>query len=245
MMAGLIAYLPKCPSVSREALRERGLGDLLDSSVDPVPVATTKGPDGGAGMLVTFCGAIPLPPPAYDAVTQEWLEAPADGEQQRGRYWLGYVKTAKPTAHDLQRGTLIDGEPVLLADGQQWIVPCCEYAPKRLTRDTETGRETKVVASDHKLWVDWSNALFQTFVSNSFQVLVEKDRVVQIPNGLGYAALCLTKNYRVNMDAIDLLQLVGEYEAFEIARVATGMSIVERIAGQKKTAPSSLVAAMN
>lgn len=237
-MAGIIVYIPGSARADRQSLISAGLGELLDPAVDPAYLNTVKGPDGSHGVLVAFCGAIPLPPPAYDAETQEWLEAPPDGELAKGRYWLGYVKTAKPSADVLQRSELIDGEPIRLADGNNWIVPCAEYAPKRLTRDRDTGDEARIVTDAHRLWVKWSNEIYRWFTSTGFQAAVEANRAVTIPNGFRYAALTLSKNYRVNIDVLDLLGLVEDFEAFQIARVATGMTIIERLVAQKKTTES-------
>lgn len=233
---GIMVFLPDYSGDDVAAeMKARGAGDLLDPGIEMAPIQVVKGPGGKSGMLVTFW---PFHDPrSYDPDpnVQTWLEAPPDGDLPKGRYWLGYVTAQKPTPEMLQRKTLVDGDPVVLRDNKVWIVPCCEYAPKRLTRDRDSGEETRVVSESYKHWVDWSNALYAMFVSDGFQVLVEKESIVRIPNGLGYAALCLSKNYRVNMDAIDLLQLIGEYEAFEVARVATGMALIERLLTQKKS----------
>lgn len=231
---GIMVFLPDCASTDPEQLIERGAGELLDPGIDAIGLNVVKGPGGKSGMLFTF--APYTDPRSYDEKTQTWLEAPPDGELAKGRYWVGYVTARKPTPEELQRRDLIDGEPVVLADNKVWVIPCCEFAPKRLTRDVNTGEEKRVVAEAHRQWVEWTNALFSLFVSEGFSAIVEKERVVHIPNGLGYAALTLSKNYRVNSDVVDLLGLIEEYQAFEIARVATGMSLVERIADQKKSA---------
>jgi hypothetical protein len=241
---GVMAYLPKYAGDERAELARRGLGSLLDPGIDAIFTEVRKGPDGGHGKLVTFWPG--NSPREVCLESQTWMEAPPDGDFAKGRYWVGYVRAQKPSAGELQRRELIDGEPVALADGNAWIVPCCEFAPKRLTRDRNTGAETRVVKDEYQHWVDWSNALYRVFVSDAFHTLVEKQRIVHIPNGLGFAALCLAQNYRVNQDVVDLLGLIGEYEAFEIARVATGMSIMERLLVQKKsTEPSSLEASLS
>lgn len=235
---GILVFLPDYEgSDVRAELTARGLGDLLDSNIDALPTSCRKGPSGGPGLLVTFYpGSTPR---EYDATTQTWIGAPPDGELAAGRYWLGYVTKAKPRPEDLQRPELIDGEPVALCDDRVWVIPCCEYAPKRLTRDRNTGDETRVVAAEHKRWVDWSNALYQLFVSEGFHAIVEKQSVVRIPNGLAFAALSLAKNYRVNTDVVDLLQLIDEHKAFDVARVVTGMSIIERLCHEKKNLEQS------
>lgn len=232
----LMIFVPGATGVDEAELKRIGCADLLEPGFTPLRTPCAKGPGGKAGVLVTFEPG--NAPRSYEADSQTWLEAPPDGDLPKGRYWVGYANDRKPSPEDLQRRELIDGGPVILADNKIWIVPCCEYAPKRLTRDPDTGNEKRVVTDAHKHWVDWTNALYQTFVSEDFHQLVEKDRIVRIPNGLAYAALCLSKNYRVNMDVIDLLGLVGEYQAFDIARTATGLALIEQLLLQKKSSES-------
>ena len=233
---GILIFLPDYEGDDRNELVARGLGDLVDSSVDAIFTPISKGPTGSGGKLVTFYPG--NAPREYDAKLQTWMEAPPDGELKAGRYWLGYVTKAKPRPEDFQRATLIDGEPVVLCDDKVWVIPCAEFAPKRLTRHRITGDEIKVPEDKYKHWVDWTNALYKLFVSRDFHLIVENTGHIQIPNGLGYAGLTLSQNYRVNMDVVDLLQLVNEHKAFDISRVSTGMSILERAAEQKKNSGS-------
>lgn len=228
----LMMFLPGDAGTDPNELQRRGLGDLLDPTANVIPTVIRNGPMGN-GALWTFDGM--GSPKEINRETQEWLEAPPDGELEKGRYWLGYVKGKKPTPEMLQRRDLIDGRPVVLADNKVWVIPICEYAPKRLTLDPNTGSEVAVVDAAHKYWVEWTNAIYELFVSDGFHLLVEKQQIVKIPNGLAYAGLTLSKNYRVNTVAVALLGLIGQYEAFEIARVATAMVIMEEVLLQKKS----------
>jgi hypothetical protein len=238
-MAGLMVYLPGCTGQDPQELERRGLGDLLDRSVSPIMMPILSGgPDGGSGKLVTFDGpGLSDTPRNVDTATQEWRAAPPDPEHEleAGRYWLGYVKNAKPTPEELQRKQLIDGEPVVLADGCSWVIPIADFAPERLTYDPNTGAEISVPEDRHRLFVDRANEIFAHFMSDSFHELLSKELTATIPGGLSFAGLALSKNYRVNANAVDLLQLVGQVEAFEIARVAIGMKMVERLLAQKKS----------
>ena len=241
-MAGIMIFISDYEGTDLAGeLTARGLGSLLDSNVDALPTRVAKGPTGGPGMLVTFYPGDT--PREYVPASQTWMEAPPDGDLLKGRYWLGYVTNAKPTPEELRRVDLIDGEPVVLCDNKVWVIPCSEFAPKRLSRDPETGEQIKVVQNPHTKWVDWSNDLFALFMSDGFQAIVARDHVVNIPNGLPYAALTLSKNYRVNTDVVDLLELVGEFEAFQIARAATGMRIIEKLVDQKKSMEPSFQSA--
>lgn len=241
-MAGILVYIPQGSTADKpqEQLVRVGLGPLLDRSVDPLLTEIRTGPDGGAGVLVTFDGiGLPPTPREFNASTQTWGEAPPAGELPKGRFWLGYVNGAKPTAGELQRAELFDGEPVILRDGNGWLIPISELLPKLLQLDPNSGVEVRTVDDCHREFAEFANAIFELFMSDGFRQLVEKERRISIPRGMTFAAMALAKNYRVTVEVIDLLKLVGEMEAFEIARVATGMSAIERILAQKKSTERS------
>lgn len=233
-MGQLLAYLPGYAGKDKAKLVEVGLGSLLDASVDPIFSACAKGPDGGSGSLVTFCGFVPDAPRSFDAELQQWQAAARDGDLAAGRYWLGYVKADKPTAGDLQRAILIESEPVTLEDGNRWMVPCCEYAPRRLTRDRDTGAEVRKVKDEHARWVEWSNEIFEKIIEHDYAALARSGYVVRIANGMQYAALTLSKNYRVNTDVCDLLNLLDENQVAEIILVATGVMLRARLLTEAK-----------
>lgn len=239
-MAGILVYLPGFAGADVQPEFERlGLTELLDRSVTAIatPLAAS-GPDGGSGKLVTF-DAIGLPdtPRYVDLNTQEWRAAPPDPDHElpAGRYWLGYVKAAKPTPVELQRSELCDGDPVVLRDGNRWVIPIEDYLPRRLTIDPTTGHEVRAVPERHREFANWTNALFELFLSDGFTKVMEKEVVITIPRGLSYAALALAKNYRVNLAVVDLLELIEDYEAFEIAKVATGIGPAMRACAEKKS----------
>jgi hypothetical protein len=233
-MAGIIAFLPGFEGQDRSELERRGLASLLDRSVDPIFTPVRKGPGDHSGTLVAFMGQTLDIVKEYDEHAQEWLEAPPDGELARGRYWIGYVKARKPSAGDLQRAKLIPGEPVCLDDGQAWIVPCSHYAPRHRTRDRETGQETFIVKDEHREWVEWSNELFDQILSEGFPPLSGGEYSIHVPYGLKYASLTLSKNYRVNMDVLDLLKVIPE-DMTQLVLAAIGVTRIAELAAQKKS----------
>ncbi|MCZ6655575.1 MAG: hypothetical protein O7D91_21410 [Planctomycetota bacterium] len=236
-MAGLLVYLPDYNGGDNAELTKRGVGDLFDSFVMPIfrPVLS-GGPDGGTGTLVAFDN--PSRPGSstvqhVEMDQQKWLEAPALGELDAGRYWLGYWNKQKPRPEDLQRHSIADGLEVLLADDRRWIIPVAHFLPTRLSR-TREGLETQLPLAKHCDFVEDSNALFQHFISDGFQESVASELSVTIPNGLAYAAAALAKNYRVNVDAVDLLELIDSQMVFEIAQVATGLKLMEESVKKNK-----------
>lgn len=232
-MAGLMIFLPNYEGEDAKELAARGASELLEPGITPIFTPVRNGPSGAPGKLVTFYPG--HTPREYDAAAQTWMEAPPAKGLERGRYWLGYVTNEPPTPEELQRPTLIDGEPVVLADDKVWVIPVADFCPKRLTFDPTTGTEVSVPEVRHQHFVNLANEIFKLFVSDGFAAAVARDRAVRIPGGLMFAGVALSKNYRLNSVAVDLLQLVGEYQAFDVARVATGMATMERILAQKKS----------
>lgn len=227
---GILVFLPEFDGDVRSEFSVRGLGDLLEPGIDVIPVRVSKGPTGGAGML---CGFETSDPREYNAATQTWLEAPPDGELKAGRYWVGYANNAKPGPEVLQRRELIDGEPVLLCDNRVWMVPCCEHAPKRITRN-RTGAECEVVRDDYRQWVERSNEIYGLIMAQGYGTATEPEYTINIPGGLRYAALSLRNNYRVNADVVDLLQLIDSRVISEVVLAACGITTLAKLIRQKK-----------
>lgn len=237
-MAGIMVYIPG--SASRSDFEPLGLGSLLESGVTPIGFEVSKGPDGGKGMLFGFDSPW-LPrdtPTAYDPGSQTWRPATVDGDLACGRYHVGYVNEQKPRPDNLQRRMLQDGEPVELDDHGVWVIPIAEYLPQRLSRDPYTGKEITVPKDEHREFVELANSTFEHFLSDGFAVMLREHRVV-IPDGRRLADLALSKNYRVNGDVIDLLQLLDDPKLIEIAKVATGLSLAGRVIDQKKSVEES------
>ena len=248
-MAGIMIYVPGADQVPPQTLTELGLGDLLEPGIAPLAMPPGgKTPDGGTGKLVVFdCPSRPelTTPHVIDLASQEWIPAPPSGDLAAGRYWVGFVVDAPPGPSELARRTICDGEAILLADGRSWTVPIARYLPQRLTRDPKTGQEVTAATAQHREFSNRATDLFCYFMSDEFQDEVSQNGRVRIPNGLEFAALALAKNYRVNIDVVDALGLVSEWEAFDIARVASGLPAVvhDGKPPQKKSPPPPNAAA--
>lgn len=229
---GILIFIPDYEGDDRNELAARGLGDLVDASVDAIFTPISKGPTGGSGRLVTFYPG--NAPREYDAKSQTWIEAPPDGELKAGRYWLGYVTKAKPRPEDFQRRNLIEGEAVVLADDKVWVIPCCEHAPKRITRNRDTGAEMEVVKGEYQEWVESSNEIFGYIMADGYAALSDPNYKVPIKGGMRYCALSLRNNYRVNYDVVDLLQLIDSAVISDVILAACGITSLANLIRQKK-----------
>ena len=233
-------YIPKRRIASPDALRDLGADWALDSSVTPMFADVIQdGPDGGGGTFVHFDGRGRFAPNHLATINldaQDWLPAAPEGELAAGRYWLGVWRKQKPGPEDLQRATVNDGPPLALRDGRHWVIPIADYLPKLMTINRQTGDEELRPLPEHLSFVEKTNELFRLLMSDDFHRELEETFRVVIPRGLSYAAEALSVNYRVNRDLVDMLGLIGEFEAVQIAGIATGVDLVATAnAAQKKT----------
>lgn len=224
-------FIPDCLAVTPAVLQGIGCAGLFERMHPPAFADCVSGPAGLRGKLVfsdVKPGASELPPFPYDPALQRWIEC--DG------YWVGVWKDRPATPEYLLREMTIDGHEVILRDGNAWVIPMVEYLPQRITYDRETRQEKQMPFAEDAEFIARANELFAYFISDDFQQRVAIEKVVHIENGLAFAAAALAKNYRVNRDLVDALELIGEVEAFAVARIVTGLSLVDELEAQKKTA---------
>jgi len=125
---------------------------------------------------------------------------------------------------------------LLLCDDQRWTIPISEFVPKRLTLDRKTGREgDPQPLPRYARFVTETNKMFRLLVGDEFQGRLEESLRVVIPGGLSYAALALEQNYRVNLDLVDMLGLIGDWQAIQVAGITTALDLVETATAQKKS----------
>lgn len=236
----LAIYMPGKRRSLPEVLDECGAGWFRDPS-DSLAFAEVLegGPDGGGGMLA-FDDQCRRPLAAMGP-GQKWTPCVEAEGVEAGQYWVGVWEDCRPTPDDLQRADVVESYPVRLADGQEWLVPIAPLLPKRLTLNRATGQQEDVVLSKHRQFAERSNEIFALLIGDEFHDRLRDHLQVVIPGGLRYAADALQKNYRVNLDAVDALELIGHAEAIEIAGIATGLIMVGDFA--KKNGPGSLLAA--
>lgn len=219
-------FIPNCKTNDVAELQNIGCDNLFDRRHGAIFADCFDGPQGQAGKLV-YAGMGNSAVSMYAPARQTWLDC--------GDYQLGFWNHLRPTPEMLQKDVLIDGEQVILCDDSAWTVPIPNYFPKRLTIDRTTGEETYATAPQYASYIARCNELLMLFISDKFQQRVESEHVVHIPGGLTFAAEALAQNYRVNRDLVDLLGLIDEHKAFDIAWVSSGCSLAEKLGNQKKT----------
>lgn len=235
----LALYFPGRRRATQAMLAEAGAGWFCDGGFSPTFRDVIEGgPDGGGGMLV-YDERCKQPLAEIDPA-QTWVPCLAAEGVDEGAYWIGFWTDQRPGPSDLQRQELLESFPVLLADGHEWAIPIAPLLPKRLTLNRVTGEQEEAVMDVHREFDEQTNDLFAYLVSDEFHGELEEHLKVVIPGGLRYAAKALAKNYRVNLDAVDALGLIGEFEAIDIAGIATGLKMAADVS--KKNGAASLLA---
>ena len=123
--------------MSHEDLCAAGLGHAFDPSGRGVPAPTladiTGGPDGQAGVIAACDSRVKRI--RYEPDRQTWKKMPAAVSTQSSvlspqssalsplSIYLGWYTAEPPTPADLARPKMLAGNPVQLADGNDWTVP--------------------------------------------------------------------------------------------------------------------------
>ena len=223
-MAQIIYFVPNVPAVPPEMLADLGL-DAVIGSVSQGPI--TSGP-GGAGGILLAAAAGPKTPLRYDAA---WRWAP---DSPAKRYYLGYDPKNRPTPADLLRADAPGGEPVELADGNQWLTPIARFhaggtqLPVRIGKDAETGeRNYRVEAAYMGLW----DAAGDVFTDNlrALAVWAAKENGQKPPADLPepmsgerrieIAAMALSVNYRLGVSEVETLEMLSDRHVSDVLGV--------------------------
>jgi len=121
-MAGFLYYVSGHQgTLSLDGVRNLGLGYAFDAAPS---CANVEGPDGKRGTVFAALDRAGAPPLGYNAKTQTWRRVPRpDKAIPAAQVWVGSVMDDPPTPSILGRPAMLDGYPVTLPDGNQWLVP--------------------------------------------------------------------------------------------------------------------------
>lgn len=230
-MANYIIFIPdtKSESETKAAMREAGLGDLLEGS--QCQQITARGPNGGNGNLVHWscpthhernCKLV------VDEETIDWTES-----KPAGLFWMGQESDRPVSPEDIQRTGINGevphpGEPVQLGDMQEWIVPIARELPKRPQLNSETGEPELVVVERHSAFYDQAESYLQELMGAA------EGEMLTFTDSWRFSCQALAMNYRVSEAIVDWLGVFQtENDAFNVC-VAT-IELHQIIEAQKKT----------
>ena len=126
-MAGFLYYIEGATQDVKIAdLRRFGLGHAFDNDGDFTASGVTRGPgapgssDAGPGIVVATMSRLGERALGLYPDEQTWRIILGTGDQ---KVMVGHYKDDPPRPVDLARTTQLPGHPVVLADGQTWLIP--------------------------------------------------------------------------------------------------------------------------
>lgn len=139
-----VVYLPHARTTDPQQLVAVGLGDQIEGAeLTEIPGDQPVTGDHCGGVLVSWGGQRPKLSQLKSALT--WLPALPLDELEAGRYFVGLDPARPPKPHDLLKARPYAGEPVLLGDGELWMVPHAAQLPHDIVRDQTTGEIQQVI----------------------------------------------------------------------------------------------------
>lgn len=231
------AQLAPGGQLSRSLLAARGLGEVLEDirSLDDLAHAdlATLGPGGKSGVIIS---AIPVESrelprrlgyyPQDTAI--EWLSF------NGGLIWAAIDKNYPPTPADLARHKMLDGYPIEMADGQEWIVPILRRWPAgtALPQDWEWDDAGQFVqrikARYQRIWESSSKTASEFFDSPS-------GHRINLPDATQRILDALALNYRLGRHEQRLLHLVDSTNWEDALAATVDLPKVFALVAQKKT----------
>ncbi len=209
-MSSYLVYIPGQPIRTEQALRDVGLGEIIDPQFPAACCDLSSGPDGSHGLLFYWQdssngGAGLSLLPSLRAEDNDWQPAKAYDGKPAGRFWLGKSKVKPVTPDGLLRRNYYGGLPVVLDDGNEWAIPVARQLPHSYGID-EFGRPARKIQSAYINFFDQSQAWLDKFRQYA------RDRTdPNVADGWYFAVEAIAMNYRVNQDIADWLQLMGDF----------------------------------
>lgn len=243
-MGSLLYFLPgHTDGPHREMIENAGLGYILDGhhTEGLSTRACYQGPDGQAGLVVSV---VPQGQKdeanssiGYKPDRQTWTPPVRPGEA-----WLGIPKD-KPTPRDLERRTTINGHPVRLEDGNDWVIPLARVWPEgtelpRIVFRSVNGELMGRIRSEYLGLATIAERIFYSIGSSNPGEVQDRKR---ISLGVGpeemWTAACraLEVNYRVSEREISALELMSTDCLPNVALALIDWPSIERYGAQKKT----------
>lgn len=215
----VLYYFPGATGATHEHLEQAGLAHLVPPG-EPGPEFAdilAGGPDGGRGLLATWRGLDPDHGPKTLGLRPEirWQPARPDPSQglAAGRYWLGIEADRPTTPTSLQRKQRFAGDPVRLADGQEWIVPIANQLPHSHGLDAH-GEHCRRLDPAYQWFWEESERFAQAMAAKLDEYERDGRKGKKIPillkDAWHYCCRVLALNYRLDAELIDALGLLDD-----------------------------------
>lgn len=189
-MGDCLYFLPGIEADVGKAFAESGLADRLAKD-GFARAGWEEGPDGQSGLAISLTGNGLI----YKPAAQTWR-----GPFNDKKLWVGIYTDDPPGPDDLQRPQQIDGTPVELLDGREWLIPAWRLAPMALTM----GMDGQVVHEPLPLRLRLEKHVNRIveISQGKMEVGVEWSEIVAV------AADVLSVNHRISRDPAQELSLL-------------------------------------
>jgi len=221
-MAGFLYFIPGVPGVTQETLDKLGLGSFIDVNCGQCNVS--DGPAKKGGIVIAGTPEHPqgkAATPGYYPKIQEWTPEPEK------RYWIGYEKANRPQPVDLERGDIIAGHSVKLADGNIWQVPVARAIngstplPRRLSWNGKGWIYGDVLEQYKELFAQ---------ACRIWDLIVEAEKAeVTLTDECNVAAMALGLNYRLGPLEISFLGLFDTRTEVEVVKAVIDWPMLEEV----------------
>jgi len=199
-MSGFLYFVPGKTAGGQVDLAELGLDGVFPPGKAPAG-ACMEGPGGDRGWLMAIAPK-QFEDFRYSPNAQEWHRA------MGGAFWVGWDKQDKPKPANLQRERLLDGHPIILADGNSWQIPVARLAgmttgyvlPKVMGLD-EDGNPAETVESRYQMLAEAADIVYSAQHGDGGTVLPYEE-VERIAVG------ALSANYRIGRWGIRALGIL-------------------------------------
>jgi hypothetical protein len=191
------------PGENRPVIGWEDLPKRLHSVLQPSPISCKKTPNGPKPPGLLFS---PVPSDPEGVESHTLYEPEKQFWEDHGEFWLGAYKNALPTPADLRRpGKPIEGHPVKLADGNEWLMPVVgPYFSKlpRVFRMRDGAPSLEVAERYRELSIESEE--FAEFMANQGASKPWVDVMT-------FVAKCLGLNYHVGLEEVAALGILDTH----------------------------------
>ncbi len=249
MKKHFLYYIPGMESPTPQDIINAGLRHAFDGQREIS--CQCQGPDNETHGAILYDGRVKpndIRDVHYNPATQTWQQIP-------GRTaWIGWVTGQIPGPEDLERGEMLDGHLVEMADERKWLCPVARgLIPSDETLQWTCELEEKIgLDKDGKIIVDgvipkyqklW--ALADTYWNVLNGAITETDdegvALFEMENVTQSAIQCLTTNYRIDLCEMDVLGLFSIKTPAKILEALVDWPTFEKW-GKKKATESDQAA---
>lgn len=204
----------------------------VTNSMDPV-----KGPGDVLGALISVHASKDgrQSECVYEPSTQTWKAV--ESEPGKVTHWIGWETANPPGPEDLERKETIEGHPVKLADGREWVIPAVHFAFSKVPHTFRMGpgqstylepvEKYRAIMNEAKTWYE----------------SVQSGGEYNVLEWFAYFVNLLGVNYRIGGEEIGALGLAVKDGVMQKAVIDASLGVPDFLAFQdakkKATEPNA------